>query len=170
MKKKFLKGIFGFFLFSVGIIFLINSQLNVTGAVIGPNNTFSSIGAFIGLVFIITSILVFSSAVALESRVNLSSSIKQHPPLMRLEKDAVNDEDVEREMNHLINELSRGNFEAGLGHPGHVEGTDIFYLRGRNEARLYYHRTGKDSYEVVGKSAKGRNQDQVINKLKEFYH
>jgi hypothetical protein len=170
MKKRIVLEFAGILIFVIGLLFLINSRINMTGAVLGSHLTLLP-SFFIGMVLIIMAIIVFSSAaLALENRVALSSSIKQHPPLMRLEKDAVNDQDVEREMNHLIDELSRGNFESGLGHPGHVEGTNIFYLRGRNGARLYYHRTGKDSYEVVGKSAKGRNQDQVINKLKEFYH
>ncbi len=36
-------------------------------------------------------------------------------------------------------------------------------------ARLYYHRIGDKSYEIVAKSEKGRNQEKVINKLKEIY-
>ena len=89
--------------------------------------------------------------------------------MLRLTENAVKDEAVEREMNHLIKELSKGNFEAGLGHPGHVENTGVYYLRGRNGARLYYQKEGEKKYKIVAKSAKGRNQEQVIDKLKEIY-
>jgi len=34
---------------------------------------------------------------------------------------------------------------------------------------LYYHKIGENNYEIVAKSAKGRNQDQVIDKIEETY-
>jgi hypothetical protein len=101
--------------------------------------------------------------------ITLSSSIKDNPSLLRLTEDAVNDQAIERELNNLIKQLSRGNFEAGLGRPGHISGTSVFYLRGRNGGRLYYRKTGENQYQIVAKSAKGRNQDQVINKIKDDY-
>lgn len=94
--------------------------------------------------------------------------IKKNQSILRLTEDAIQNQAVERELNHLIKELSKGNFEAGLGYPGHVEGTDVYYLRGDHGARLYYHKIGESSYEIVAKSTKGRNQNQVINKLKDI--
>jgi len=156
-------------MFIVGTILLINAELNITGAFLGFKNVTTLLSFFVGIMLLFLAIVVFSTAsLSLESR-TISSSIKQCPSILRLTQEAVKDQFVEREMNHLIEELYKGNFEAGLGHPGHIEGTKIHYLRGRNGARLYYKRKGENDYEVVGKSAKGRNQEQVIDKLKQIY-
>jgi competence protein ComGC len=168
MKKRLSLEIAGFFTFAVGIIFLVNSQMDVTGAIIGTDETFSLVSFFIGIVLIIVSILLLSSTISLENRIRFSSSIKDNPSILKLTKSAMKNESVQQEANHLIEELSRGNFEAGLGHLGHVPETDIFYIRGKKGARIYYHRIGKDEYEIVGKSAKENEQD-VIDKLKEIY-
>ncbi len=172
MKKKLFLEITGFFTFAMGIIFLLNSQLDITGAVIGLNKTFSLISFFVGMVLIIASILILSSGLALEDRaIKLSSSIKKNPTLLKLAKDAVENQVIEREMNHLIHEMQKGNFEAGLGHPSHIEGTRVYYSRGRNVARLYYIKIGENNYEIVAKSAKHRhrNQDLVMNELRRIY-
>ncbi len=156
-------------MFITGTIFLINAELNITGAFLGFKNMTILLSFLLGIMFLFLSIVIFSTAsLALEGRV-ISSSIKSHPSILKLTQEAVKSPIIEREMNHLIEELYKGNFEAGLGHPGHIEGTKIHYLRGRNGARLYYRRRGEDNYEVVAKSAKGRNQEQVIDKLKEIY-
>lgn len=149
---------------------LINSQSNITGAFIGiPASTNSFLNLFFGVIFIISSIILFATAHSELEKIILSSAIKKSQPLLRLTQEAVRNQTVERELNHLVKELSKRNFEAGLGHPGHISGTDIFYLRGDRGARLYYHKIGENSYEIVAKSAKGKNQNQVINKLKEIY-
>jgi hypothetical protein len=169
MIKKRGRKILSLIMFIVGTILLINAELNITGAFLGFKNVTTLLSFFVGIMLLFLAIVVFSTAsLSLESR-TISSSIKQCPSILRLTQEAVKDQFVEREMNHLIEELYKGNFEAGLGHPGHIEGTKIHYLRGRNGARLYYKRKGENDYEVVGKSAKGRNQEQVIDKLKQIY-
>jgi hypothetical protein len=169
MTKTNWKKILSLIMFIAGTIFLINAELNITGAFFGFKN-FTVLSSFlIGIMLLFLAVVIFStSSLALEKRV-ISSSIKSYPPILRLTQDAVRNPVVERELNHLTEELWKGNFEAGLGHPGHIEGTNIFYLRGRNGGRLYYRRRGENHYEVVAKSAKGRNQEQVINKLKQIY-
>ena len=171
LKKRIITLTIGVISLIIGTFLLINSQLGMTGAVIGvASSTNSFLNSFLGIIFIILSIILFAAEHSgLEQRIKLSSAIKKSLPLLRLTNDAVRNQTVERELNHLIKELSRGNFEAGLGHPGHITDTDIHYLRGRNGARLYYHQTGENSYEIVAKSAKGRNQDQVIEALEENY-
>jgi len=170
MMKKRGRKILSLIMFIAGTIFLINAELNLTGAFLGFKNMAVLASFFIGIMLLFLAIVIFSTAsLTLEAR-TISSSIKSHPSILRLTQEAVRSPVIEREMNHLIEELYKGNFEAGLGHPGHIEGTSIFYLRGRNGARLYYRRRGENNYEVVGKSAKGRNQEQVIDKLKEIYH
>ena len=156
-------------LFLFGVFLLTYSNPTITGGFVGVSEIESSSMLVIGLIFIILSILILMTSHSNLEKIIISSSIKKHPSLLRLTQDAVVNQTVERELNHLIKELSKGNFEAGLGHPGHIDNTNIFYLRGVNGARLYYHQVGDNSYEIVGKSEKGRNQEKVINKLKEIY-
>lgn len=154
--------------FVLGVLFLINSEINIVGAFIGVSK--ENYGSIIGFFFIILSaVLFFIGSSLLEKKIALTSAINKYPGLVDLAERAGKDQRIQKEINHLSSELKKGNFEAGLGHPGHISGTNIFYLRGRNGGRLYYHIKDK-RYEIVGKSSKGRNQDQVIKKLKEFYH
>ncbi len=166
MQKDSLEKITGAIIFLIGILFLINSEPSLSGAMIGIYTSAGFFNLLIGAVLIIISIIIVGRS-GLE-KITLTSNIKNQP-LLRLTHNAVENQEVQRAIDHLTKELSKGNFEAGLGHPGHIGGTDIFYLRARNEARLYYHKIGANAYEIVAKSAKGRNQDQVINKLREIY-
>ncbi len=169
IKKRVMK-IFGVLLFVAGLFLLINARLNLTGAFLGFRSTANFVSFFLGVIMMFFAIVVFSTAgLTLEKKLTLSSSIKKYPSILRLTQDAVKNQDVQRELNHLTEELYKGNFEAGLGHPGHIEGTEVHYLRGRNGARLYWRRRGEHDYEIVGKSAKGRNQEQVIDKLRQIY-
>lgn len=98
----------------------------------------------------------------------LTTALESHPRLLRLAEEARKNERVKRELDHLKKELGKGNLEAGLGHPGHIHGTPVSYLRGRNGGRLYFRRT-QHGYEIVGESGKERNQDQVIRALEETF-
>ena len=163
------KKIIGLTLFLIGFVLVVDS--NITGAVISINLVGSS-WSLVGLIFVLIGGLVFamnnSDKNGLE-KITLSSAIKKNKSLLRLTKAAVRDQSIEKDLNHLIKELSKGNFESGKGHPGHIKGTDIFYLRGQEGGRLYYHKIGKNNYEIVAKSSKGRNQKQVRKKLEEVY-
>lgn len=169
IKSKIFKKILGVILFLFGIFLLVNSELNITGAIVGVSELMLFANSVFGIIFIIFGIILLVTTQLDLEKIALSSSIKKHQSILRLAKDAVENQTVERELNHLIKELNNGNFEAGLGRPGHIDGTDIFYLRGRNGGRLYYHKIGENSYEIVAKSAKGRNQDRVISNLKKIY-
>ena len=134
---------------------------------------FSLSTKFIDFSFI--PLLLFSGLLAaifiilsLEKKISFTSKIKKNSSLKNLAEDASKNESVQRELDYLVLELSKGNLHAGLGRPGHLEGTDVYYLRGRNGGRLYYHKT-KDGYEILAKSGKGSNQEKVINKLLEAY-
>jgi hypothetical protein len=173
--------IFGLLVFLIGVIFSLNSSMSFTGGFIGSGALIHSLSFFLGIAFLILGIIIFSTsslyhqntAPSLEQRAIskpylISSSIKAHPSLLRLTEDTVEDPVIEREMNHLIEELSKGNIQAGLGHPGHIQGTKINYLRGRNGARLLFQQKGKDKYEIVAKASK-KNEQQVIDALKKVY-
>lgn len=170
LKRRITKQTISVILFVAGIFLLINSQSNITGEVIRISDSVNSIlNSFLGILFIVSSIVLFATTSSKLEKITLSSAIRNHPSVLRLTQDAVKDKTIERELNHLVEELSKGNFEAGLDRPGHIKGTDVFYLRGRNGGRLYYHRIKEHHYEIVAKSAKGRNQDRVIAKIKEIY-
>lgn len=169
IKSNIFKKILGVILFLFGIFLLVNSKLNITGAIIGVSELTLLANSIFGIIFIISGIILLATTQLELEKIALSSSIKKHQSILRLTQYAVKNQTVERELNHLTDELNKGNFEAGLGHPGHIDGTDIFYLRGRNGGRLYYHKIGENSYEIVAKSEKGRNQERVISKLKKIY-
>lgn len=170
LKKKVIKLTMSAITFIISIFILTNSQLNITGAVIGISASANSIlNSLLGVLFIVSSIILFATAYSELESITLSSAIKKSSSILRLTQDAVRNKTIERELNHLVKELSKGNFEAGLGYPGHVGGTDVFYMRGRNGARVYYHKIGDNNYEIVAKSAKGRNQDQVMDNLRDMY-
>lgn len=141
----------------------------MVGAVIGISILNSSGVYFLGIFFILISYILFLAAQSeLEKKLKLTSSIKEDNIMKRLAEETAENQQVKREIDHLVYELSKGNLEAGLGHPRHIKGTNIFYLRGRNGGRLYYRKT-QEGYETVGKSGKGRIQDRVIERLKELY-
>ncbi len=122
--------------FLLGIFLLIYPNPVITGGFVGVSEIESSAIMIVGLIFIVISLVILMTSHSNLEKIILSSSIKKHPSLLRLTQDAVENQIVERELNHLIKELSKGNFNAGLHRPGHIENTDIFYLRGVNGARL----------------------------------
>ena len=124
--------------------------------------------SFVPLFLFSVLLAVIFVILSLEKKISFTSQIKKNSSLKNLAEDASQNESVQRELDHLVLELSKGNLHAGLGRPGHLEGTDIYYLRGRNGGRLYYHKT-KDGYDILAKSGKGSNQEKVINKLLEMY-
>ncbi|MBQ4523013.1 MAG: hypothetical protein IJA10_08705 [Lachnospiraceae bacterium] len=74
-------------------------------------------------------------------------------------------ERIQKEANHLINELLGGNTNPGLGTQNLFK--DITYLRGRNGARIFY-RTTNEGCEILAKANKA-NEQTVINILKKLY-
>ena len=143
----------------------------MTGAAISTSID-TSIGFFAGMALLVGGIGLILAKGNLEEAVKerkivLTSSIRDNDSLQKLAIEAANDQSVQRGLNGLVRELSKGNLEAGLGRPGHINGTNIFYLRARNGARLYFQET-ENGYNTVGKSSK-TNQQQVINALKKIY-
>jgi len=83
--------------------------------------------------------------------------------LLSLEKR--NDQDAQRSMNNLVEQLAMGNKNPGIG-TEHLF-NDVFELRGKNRARVYYREVG-GKIEILGKSVKN-NQQKVIDILKNMY-
>ncbi len=160
MKK--VKFILAFCLFSVAIFFLIGSKAGITGAFIGAVNQGSL--SVIGIIMALAAGLIF--AVELEKKAHITSAIKKDKGLMRLvEESTGSGSTIQRELDHLTKELSKDHVP---GRVRHIDGTDILYIGGRNGARVYYRKTDF-GYQIVGKSAKGANQDKVIGKLTWLY-
>jgi uncharacterized membrane protein len=168
-----MKKILSLILFLAGILFLVNSQSNITGAVVGVSVLSPLINSIIGFILIISSGFLFmaNSGGKRDLEFIITTNITDKA-LQRYAKKALKNQQVKREMEHLEEELKKGNLEAGLGRPGHVNGTDINYMRGENGARLFYRRIGENTYQIVGKASgvqKKGNETQVYNKLIELY-
>lgn len=173
----------------VGIVLIFISQApSITGAFIAPANDNPVSGTIIGSLILLFGLGIFGRPLARyipyiqkkkkqqpqigpvwkPGQVSLTSQIKRDSGLVKIAKEAMENRIIQQEMTHLTEELAKGHLEAGLGRLGHVDGTDISYLRGRNGARLFFHRVGS-GYEIVGKSSHDKSEDQVINKLKILY-
>ena len=100
-----------------------------------------------------------------KSVVEIVHRIKDNPSLVREAEKAGRDHDAQKSINHLIEQLSLGNPNPGIGTEHLFK--NVYELRGKNRARVYYRKVdGK--IEILGKSAK-KNQGKVINILKKMY-
>ena len=93
--------------------------------------------------------------------------IKEDAGLVRAAKEACKNADVQKDINHLEEELGKGNNNPGIGRKSISK--SIIEHRGKNGGRLYV-RELDGVTEIVGKSGKKKsNQQFVINRLKEIY-
>jgi hypothetical protein len=96
----------------------------------------------------------------------IQSRVKEN---LALRKEASNlGQEASGEANRLVKQFLNGNPNPGLGRNGHLEGTDIFYLRGKEGARVFMRQVGQDSYEILAYSDKN-NETQVINLVLKYY-
>lgn len=95
----------------------------------------------------------------------VTSVVGKDSYLKRAAEAATKDQKVQREMNHLRDELMKGNINAGKG--AKSLNHTISYMRSENGARLFF-RVTKDGYEIVGKASKA-NEQNVINYLLKMY-
>ncbi|MEV4671056.1 polymorphic toxin-type HINT domain-containing protein [Actinomadura sp. NPDC049382] len=96
----------------------------------------------------------------------MSSIVSEDPLLVRAAQRAGRDQTVQREMDNLFRQLANGNMNPGIGTSA-LEGTDVYYARGANGARLFF-RNVEGGVQVVGKADK-KNEQRVINRLLEMY-
>ena len=98
-------------------------------------------------------------------KIEIVYRIKENPSIVREAERAGRDQDAQRSLNNLIEQLSLGNENSGIGTENVFK--DVFELRGKNRARVYYRKVdGK--IEILAKSVKN-NQQKVINILKKLY-
>ena len=93
--------------------------------------------------------------------------IKEDSGLVRAAKEACKSANVQKDVNHLEEQLAKGNDKPGISCKPICKGVTVH--RGRNGGRLYV-RESDDVIEILAKSGKNKsNQDFVINRLKEIY-
>ena len=100
-----------------------------------------------------------------DAKVEIVYRIKENPALVREAERAGRDQDAQRSINNLVEQLSLGNRNPGIGTENVFK--DVYELRGKNRARVYYREVG-GKIEILGKSVKS-NQQKVINILKKMY-
>jgi hypothetical protein len=88
------------------------------------------------------------------------------PLLVKAAEQAGRNQTVQREMDNLFAQLSKGNMNPGIGTKA-LAGTEVSYARGANGARLFF-RNVNGVIEVVGKADKG-NESRVIGRLTQLY-
>lgn len=87
--------------------------------------------------------------------------------LVRAAKEACKNADVQKDVNHLEEQLVQGNENPGIGRKPICKG--VIEHRGKNGGRLYV-READGVIEILAKSGKNKkNQQFVINRLKEIY-
>lgn len=100
-----------------------------------------------------------------DRKIEIVYRIKENPALVREAERAGRDQDAQRSLNNLVEQLSLGNRNPGIGTENVFK--DVYELRGKNRARVYY-REVEGRIEILGKSVKS-NQQKVINILKKMY-
>jgi hypothetical protein len=95
----------------------------------------------------------------------VNSVVGKDKYLKKAAQEAGSDEKVQRDLNHLRDELMKGNVDAGIG--AEKLNSKISYMRTRAGARLFF-RVTKDGYEIVGKASK-KNEPAVIKYLLKMY-
>ena len=99
------------------------------------------------------------------TKIEIVYRIKENPALVREAQRAGQDQDAQRSLNNLVEQLSLGNRNPGIGTERVFK--DVYELRSKNRAQVYYCEVdGK--IEILGKSVKS-NQQKVINILKKMY-
>jgi len=150
----------------VGLSFLVNSQANITGVVIGVSTLSSTKGYFTGAFFILISFVLFAASIGgLEKKIKVIDHIREIKSIEKLSKISRKDPLVAEYLDQLRYQLGQGNTEGGRGSKN-IPGTKIYESR-IEKARLYYIQT-KDGFDVIGESSKN-NQQKVIDALKRYY-
>ena len=94
-----------------------------------------------------------------DGKIEIVYRIKENPALVREAQRAGRDQDAQRSLNNLVDQLSLGNRNPGIGTENVFK--DVYELRGKNRARVYYREVDL-KIEILGKSVKS-NRQKVIN-------
>ena len=95
-----------------------------------------------------------------DGKIEIVYRIKENPALVREAQRMGKDQAAQKDVNNLIEQLSLGNENPGIGHK-RVKGLkNVSEARGRNEGRVYF-REKDGKIEILAKSNKD-NQKKVI--------
>ena len=83
-----------------------------------------------------------------ERKIEIVYRIKENPALVREAQRAGRDQDAQRSLNNLVEQLALGNQNPGIGTENVFK--DVYELRGKNRARVYY-REVDGKIEILGK-------------------
>ena len=93
----------------------------------------------------------------------VTSSIGKDAKLVKYAEDA--GKSVQKGLDHLVDQLSKGNTNPGIGTKGLSNG--ISYARARDGARVFFRQAG-EQIEILAKAYKA-NEANVINYLNKIY-
>jgi hypothetical protein len=101
-----------------------------------------------------------------DAKIEIVYKIKENPALVREAERMGKDQAAQKDVNHLIEQLSLGNENPGIGNR-RVKGLkNVSEARGRNEGRVYF-REKDGKIEILAKSNKD-NQNKVIGILQKM--
>lgn len=101
------------------------------------------------------------------AKIEIVYKIKENPALIREAERMGKDQAVQKDVNHLIEQLSLGNENPGIGNQ-RVKGLkNVSEARGRNEGRVYF-RQKNGKIEILAKSNKD-NQNKGIDILEKMW-
>jgi hypothetical protein len=101
-----------------------------------------------------------------DAKIEIVYKIKENPALVREAETMGKDQAAQKDVNHLIEQLSLGNENPGIGNR-RVKGLkNVSEARGRNEGRVYF-REKDGKIEILAKSNKD-NQNKVIGILQKM--
>jgi len=86
------------------------------------------------------------------------SKIHDDSGLVRATEEIGYNQRIQDESNNLIKRLSKGNYQPGM--KSKLTFRDVFYLRGRNGAKVFYRYSG-ETIEILGKASK-KNESKVF--------
>jgi putative component of toxin-antitoxin plasmid stabilization module len=99
-------------------------------------------------------------------KIDIVDRIKENPRLGREAEKIIKDQAAQRDINHLIEQLSLNNKNPGT-HNKKVDGLkNVTEARGKNGGRVYF-RERHGTIEILGKSNK-TNQDKVVAMLQKM--
>lgn len=95
------------------------------------------------------------------------SRITEDKALVKFAKKAGNDKQIQRDINHIIQQLKMGNENSNIGTESLFK--DVKEAHGKSGARVYF-RKRNGTIEILAKSNKSKRQQQaVIDILREKY-
>ena len=131
-----------------------------------PTKAGFSGGAKLGMALFFATTKKADDVVQAVVKRTIRSVVKQDNKLLKLAQETFKSNDLLRnEANSLIEQLSKGNMNPGIG-TKHI-GKNIFEARSKGGARVYF-RQGTEMLEILGYSNKA-NQQQVIDRILEIH-